>query len=335
MVITGMCPSTHTKRLLSQHLVLPALILLFSFSAVVAFAGTDALPIMRSAQTARALGMGGAHTAITTDVRWNPSGLARVQRTGVAFSNRVQTLDTQLFDLSFQMRATDELGLGSALAYYTVGGVPVISAQAQQTGELSEKQLAAHIGGGYQLQDISVGVTLTYASHQLTMPGAQVEGVGFGGNLGVLYRPSPAFRLGAVLRSQLALNWGDQHTDTSPFGMRVGVAYHSVIDLSSSLNLAADIEQTQGFPLKMHLGAELLLRDGPHAFAIRGGLRDVVLENRGSQVSSGILVSTNVKPGLGLGFRWNPPQSGSLRIDYALVLERLGIRHILTLAYDF
>ncbi len=326
-----------TTRLRSSFICLLWTLSLFLLPALV-FAGTGALPLLRHGKNARALGMGGAYVAVASDatgVYWNPSGLAYVRQPGITFTNRLQNLGTRLIDMAFAVSASSRLGLGGAMLYYTVDDVPVIDTQAQNIGGLTEKQIALFAGGGYRIDKTSLGVALRYASHQLKMPEMQTEGTGLGGSLGILYTPTKALRVGVVLDSKLVLQWDDQHTDASPFGLRIGVAYHAVLDLNTSLNLLCDIEQNHQLPLKMHLGTEFVIQDGPHAFALRAGLRDILLETRGADIASGILVSTTIKPTFGLGFRWHPPESGSLRVDYALNLEAVGIRSIISLAYDF
>jgi len=73
---------------------------------------------------------------------------------------------------------------------------------------------------------------------------------------------------------------------------------------------------------------------GADKLFIRGGMGDVYLEGAGG-IGPGELTRLSIKPSLGLGLKRELLNGGVLMIDYALRLEPLGVRHLISVGYGF
>jgi hypothetical protein len=168
------------------------------------------------------------------------------------------------------------------------------------------------------------------------------ESDGIGADVSVLYRMYENLAVGAVFHSnyEMTSNTDDTISGESPLNIRAGLHYRANMGKDNSLNFMMDFDQTRFYPLKLHVGTELVIYD---AFAFRAGLDDVYVETRDADITYLDLLKKTCKPTFGLGFKWKMGQRGTtpgarqsaLIFDYALSVERLGLRNFFTLGYQF
>jgi long-subunit fatty acid transport protein len=165
---------------------------------------------------------------------------------------------------------------------------------------------------------------------------------GIGADMAVLYKVYEHLTIGANFHSKFKMT-GDNDsgvTNESPINIQAGAHYNANISRNILFNLMIDLNQTKAYPLMLHFGTELVLYD---ALALRAGLDDLYAETNGADISYLDLIKHNAKPTIGLGFKWKigknttEPDSNQSAIifDYALSIEKLGMRNFFTLAYQF
>ncbi len=327
------------------------LLCLFLLLPGTSVAGTDAVSFLALGADARAVGMGGAFCAIADGVgsiHWNPAGIASLKRLSISVSDRISTLGTNYINSAFAYPIDNSLAIGVGILYYGVGGVETYDESAHPTGNLTEKQGALLLSFGYNMPSsggkLCVGGNLKYVHHNISFADTKASADGFGVDVSVLYDIVKNFRFGATMKSKLNMKWDtdDGRTDEAPFNMRLGLLYRAEFEEDSEINLAVDIDQNRSQPLKLHAGVEITFSDGPNSLSLRTGLSNLYLETRGAEIEANNFVYSNLKPSLGIGFRWKPgsdkgfEEAGGIFIfNYALSVESLGTKNLLSVGYEF
>ncbi|UPT75948.1 MAG: PorV/PorQ family protein [Elusimicrobiota bacterium] len=268
-------------------------------------AGADAFDFLRLDANARAVGLGGAYTALATDsnaLLYNPAGLGRVSASEATFMhNQYAQGVTQQY-----IAAALKNGWGAQFNYASLGDVPrtTISNPGGTGGRLNVSDSSLGVGYGRELtSELSAGAGLKYVSESLgdaTANGYAVDG-------GVLYR-MPEVRnltLGASL-----LNVGPavkfaSRSEKLPTTIRLGSAYALSLP-RNDVTVAMDLSRSLSDKIRLGLGAETLI---DRQFAARLGFT--------TRNDAGL--------GISLGLGWRGPRLGA---DYAFVpMGELGTAH--------
>ena len=213
---------------------------------------------------ARAMGMGGAFTALACDataVRWNPAGLSTVQRQEIAATyTRRFTRDETYLSYVLPLGESQALGLDWFRSSFADDEL------AYRTGRFSlaygHRPSADWLGG--LLGGLALGVHLRRASQDTDLDGQSLmRGSAWAANLGVVAIPAPRFRVGITLRNlwstEVEHDSGLREDLLEP-GVRLGLGYAPL----EGLTVAADVGDA------LHLGAEYwVLGHG----AIRAGVQ--------------------------------------------------------------
>lgn len=225
-----------------------------------AFAAGAAAQIVNQVPVgARAIGMGGAFSAVADDgtaLFWNTAGLAQIghQEIRGAYANLYGT-DIRDNDVSFVLPLSP--GQAAAAEWYHSG---------QDDGELAwgENRLSL----AYSLKvhpKVYVGGAGKFLTRSTSSDGTDVrKGTGLGADFGVLATPWRGLRLGLVLQDAF-----DTSIDDNTTGQ--GVAYPRTVRLASAWNfgrlgyVAFDLDD------RWHLGVEALPVE---AVALRAGVQD-------------------------------------------------------------
>jgi hypothetical protein len=268
-------------------------------------AGADSFDFLRLDANARAVGMGGAYTALATDsnaLLYNPAGLARVRSSEATFMHNqyAQGVGQQYIGVALKR------GIGFQFNYATLGDVPrtTISNPGGTGDRLNVSDTSLGAGYGRELTpNLSVGGGLKYFTENL----GDVAANGYALDLGGLYRMPDVkgLTLGASL-----LNLGPAvkfavTSEKLPTTLRLGSAYALSLP-NNEVTLAFDVTKSVLDKVRMGLGAETLIKD---QFAVRAGF------------------TTRQDAGLGLtfGLGW---KGSKLAADYAFVpLGDLGSAH--------
>lgn len=268
-------------------------------------AGGEVFDFLNLDANARAVGLGGAYTALATDANallYNPAGLARVKRHEATFmhNQHAQGVGQQYVGAALRQ------GFGFHLNYATLGSVPrtTISRPDGSGTSLNASDTAVGAGYGKALSPaFSVGAGAKYYHETL----ADAQANGFGLDLGALYR-FPELRrltLGAAL-----LNAGpdvkfQRSKEKLPTMLRLGAAYSFKLHRNDNL-VSVDLTKTRLDKVRLGLGLETVL---DKSFALRLGFT--------TKNDAGIGVTA------GLGFA-----RGNIGADYAFApLGELGSAH--------
>ena len=286
--------------------------------------GVDAGSFAQFGLGARALGLGGAYTALADDLSalyWNPAGLAFIAdpRVGVMYADKFsQGIPFQgFFAISqWDLKAT-KIYLGGGLVYQALQEEPPADGEPlSESQSLSLGALAVDLSGRSKTFDaVGLGVTLKGYRHSLQ----EASAVGFGFDLGVIARRdfdwgSLAFGIAARDLGGTKIHWsGTQHepVDMVPWTNTWEAAWRL---LEGRLLLACGITAVAGLPEfdEFHAGLEFAVEEGVF---LRMGLARTL--------------QGGVKLSAGAGLR-----VAGVGLDYAFVFHPcLGPTHLISLEY--
>ena len=181
----------------------------------------DATPESRAAANfllfsprARAAGMGDAYVAIADDAEatfFNPAALANDEERSLSttFYKPVPSLASDIFT-SFGAYTQPMGGVGNfglSMIYTSLGTQFRTDEQGQDLGTFTSFGVAFGVSyGAYITKSLSLGLTTKLIHQNLAGQGAGAEqgsgtGTSFGGDLGLLWKPSDRFSLGLALRN--------------------------------------------------------------------------------------------------------------------------------------
>jgi hypothetical protein len=166
--------------------------------------------------------------------------------------------------------------------------------------------------------DLSLGATLKYFSKSFS---GVASGTGMDLDLGLLWKPNPAIKVGLSQQNTLpsplgSMKWSTGNTEGIPFNTKLGVAYRPLKELM----MTTDMDYSQNRPLLLHGGVEW----GPlfQLLTLRLGI-DQYAQNKNSAV-------TNLTCGLGLNV-------AGIGFDYAYYNDTLlpsNIAHYFSFRYQ-
>lgn len=272
-------------------------ILLASGLAQVAVAGETAA-FLKVGVGARALGMGGAHTAIANDVNamgWNPGGLAGLSKRELGIMDAELSNDVRL----------DFLGYAQPLSYGTLG----VGALRLSQGTIESRDASGKLNGSFTAADTALNVSygarlwsgaqlggnVKVIQSQIANASAQTYAVDVGGmqqlarrGLGV---PIVAF---AVQNLGPGMKFLDQ-TSQLPLTAALGLGYR----LPAGLTLAVDYKhRPYSHTSEISVGTEYSLFSN---FALRGGYGSAqsggtaATSARGAAALNGVAMGFGVK----------------------------------------
>lgn len=275
--------------------------------------------------TARALGLGGAYTALAQDASslyYNPAGL------GALPSSQLSLMHAQLFGdatydyLGYARNFRRGGGWGAHFLREGIGDVPGRDEFNQPTGPQQFTQTGFGLGAGWQgviTPRLSLGLGLKAVDRKLAGSADRL----YGADLGAQYGPVLDRRLtvGVVMQNAGSFATGDTD-DKLPLQLKVGAACR----LFEGFQLAADVDESGQF----RIGTEYNLG----MFALRGGY-----PGQGFAVGGGVTLFKSLTvdmavlhhPALGmsqrmsLGYRFGarqPPKQVAIARDYLADAKR-------------
>jgi hypothetical protein len=307
----------------------------------------DTASFLKIGSSARAIALGSAFVAVADDPSagyWNPAGLAQLQGPAILVADRVLAMDTNYANFSISSPLWSYGSIGLNAIYYGCNNIPAYDSNGLSKGEITDMETALIVSYAYRIDQLLLGVNAKYIYQD--MSGDDVESSkfdGFGADMAILYRVYHNLSVGAIFHSKYNLSSGDSATsDESPLNVCAGINYRQNLNKDNNINFMLDFDQTKSYPLKLHFGMELSLYD---FFMIRAGLDDIYAEKMKTYIDYMDLLKYNVKPTFGLGFKWKWGKYGAspasdarrsaLTFDYALSIEKLGLKNFFTLGYQF
>lgn len=298
---------TRSPNILRQLLFIFFVLFLFSTSAFAVDTGQAGLDIavLEAGVGARALGMGGAFTAIADNSDapyWNPAGLSQIKHNEISAMQTKLSTDADHYYVSY---VTPFLAGGLGISWIQIGmgsitqtGTTDAFNDVQNLGIFSYFSNAYMLAYGQNITDnISFGITAKYLTSD--MPGlTSVEGAsawGYSVTPGLLYKPTVNLSIGFKIDELVNLQkWGTDTEEIAPSKYRLGIGYRLAI-VGYPVLLSADMSQINkaGYAVDTGVGAELTMGN----LAFRLGTSDSTLT-----------------AGAGLG-------TEHIRIDYAYVTQ--------------
>lgn len=239
---------------------------------------------------ARSLGMGSAFVALSNDATalyWNPAGLAMPTPREMQLQHAEQFGGSVNHDLLMFKQPLTKGGLGFGLTRLGVDNIALTTLEdpTQPLGPNNRPIITQTVGTtDYTFQlayartirnSLHLGTTLKLVRRNLAVG----TGSGFGIDLGILYVPSPALHLGAVIRNatRTKLAYDSGNKDTLSPSLLMGLAYtfpfakrKDTITGSVSVHVGEEkssLETMQG----IQAGIEYLLKQ---KVAFRGGVQN-------------------------------------------------------------
>ena len=312
-------------------------------------AGDGAAAFLNIPVGARAAAMGGAGVAIVNDasaVYWNPASLGSL--TGFAATSSMLSIrigdNGQFDDIEskhyFVAAAVPiwKIGvLGIGWQNYSIGDIEHRDDSGDLLGHFNDSENAFILAYGYPIaaNRMNVGISFKFVQQKFTvLQDASATGVGF--SLGMSYRANRFLSLALRADDNFTMKWENGDRDQALFKGIAGLALSLWHD---NITMALDLEQVKNRPLKANYGVEFSYAPkflgaksstGVGTFAVRAGIDDLFLDDRGSGTE--FQKQTNLTYGLGLGFFISGTQ---FNIDYGFGSYRIGNQNRFTLSIHF
>jgi hypothetical protein len=325
----------------------------------VSYAGSNTAAFLKNGVGSRALGMGGAFTAIADDASaayWNPAGLGKIHRASLSsMAQKLGSVDyptlkdvTPTYQFANVLMPLDLAGLHGAgtvgLSWISTGLDNIPWTTIDESGNIQEdsfndRENAYILSYGRSMveKNFNVGANLTMVNQKFSkVPDGSAIGYGLQG--GLLYGFNSRFSVGLVLDSGIKMTWANGHVDKGELKNKLGLAYKAVNRKKLSVLASVDLIQTRNRPLEGHFGGEfgykakagidsLLLEE----LAFRAGVDGISLEDRyGNQG----MLNENINWTMGAGFKFAFFKQ-SLGFDYAFGSYRLGPKHRFSFSFMF
>jgi hypothetical protein len=254
----------------TRFLVVVAVTLgILSYGCVAFGADSHAAPYLRMGVGARALGMGGAFTAIADDATaayWNPAGLVKIEHIEATFMYAANmAVDRNLNYFAY----TQWLGMGGlGISWLNAGMDDIVGTDVE--GELtSTKDVgdnAIMFSYGMEAGDLMLGGTAKVL-HQDIFGDSET---GFGIDLGGMFDVTDNVTAGLMIRD-IGSQFGDVDV---PYNWRFGTGIKAMDDM---LTVGLDVDKTQEIDkFNIHLGAEYGMEVHPEYFMFfRSGFNGV------------------------------------------------------------
>ncbi len=284
--------------------------------------GTYAAQFLKIGPTARAIGMGGAYTAVSNDassIYWNPAGMVEMTRTQVTLNDVVWPADIQLYYA------------GAIFSTPYLPGTFGLSARALTMDPQVERTIYMPTGTGrtFDAGDMSFGISyamfftdrfsagITTNFIHMGLADKSVETLSF--DFGLLYRIGiQGMRLGMLVQSLGSEVNFDDRSSKMPTMFKVGLSVDAFRSGAHTLLASGEFAHPVDNKERMNVGMEYTFNQ---FFSLRGGY------NIGYD-AEGLAA--------GVGFRIDTSQTSDISFDYAWEdLQELGATHRFSLNFSY
>ena len=286
--------------------------------APVCFAGVNAAPYLGTGSGARALGLGGAFTAVANDATstiWNPAGLPAVKDLTITLASAPMSHDRRHSFIGL-VKKVGRGGLGLSVINAGVDGIDGYDRRGNRTGSFNQTSNAFALSYGHHLGVVALGASGrmymdSFGDHSSTSGFAGADIGLLGGN------KARTFNFGVAARN-LGGMIGDNEV---PIIIAGGLAYrvlHKHV-ATFSVDVQHQVIELPESATSLHLGTEYLIAN---TFAIRGGSK---------------LTADRTQFFVGFG-----ASVGGLQLDYALKAVESSVyddidsgTHFVSLSYSY
>lgn len=295
------------------------------FSAAAAYAGEYAGESMSIGAGARALGMGGAFTAVADDASsyyWNPAGIALIQGVEVSSIKLIAAggLDSDYTHLNAVYNPGEGIGaFGASYLKQSFGGIKIINSSGMQAaGEKETADNVVTITYSRRIAGwISAGVNFKALFGAYPLSEGSVSYTGFGFDAAVLADAGnvldalKGLKIGINLQDpRTSINWAAREglkggEEIMSPNLKTGISYDLQFGFLKAVDtgvvVSGDLDTKYGG--EYHFGAECVWNG---SIAVRGGLK--------GYLNSAEAPAQDATLSFGAGIKWN-----FLGIDYAYV----------------
>lgn len=258
-----------------------------------AAAAQESAAFLKIGVGARAVGMGGAFTAVADDVNaiaWNPAGLAAVESRGLGLTHTQHIAGTR-FNFLGLVQPTRWGTFAAAGRHLSQGSMDGRDAQGRPTGSFRAADGAVELAYGLRIfPGALLGCGVKYISSKIAEASARSYAV----DLGTLYELAPLGpgvpRLGlAVLNIGPGMRFLEERTPL-PLTLAVGLGYRLPVGLTLALDYR---HRANGDASEVSVGTEYLVLP---VFAVRAGYGS----GKGLSGGTGVSRLTGLAGGFGL-----------------------------------
>jgi len=315
-----------------RRITFKAIALLFFISESLP-AAVDTADYLNIGVGGRALGMGGAFTAVADDATaayWNPAGLCKLEGYNASFMMQ-RLLDDEwpgMEDISPSYQfgnfivPMDKLGIakkgtiGISVIAFQISNIPytyVDSDGAISRNVFEDAERAFYFSAGYPLLDdvLMVGGSFKYLTQSFANI-SEAQARGWDMDAGLLIYLSKRFNVGFMANRGAELNWDGGYTDKDSLQAKLGLGYKYPISSKMEMLGTCDIIQK---------------KDNPLMGSFRTGVDRLTLENRYNNIAD---LNEIIKWTAGMGIVINAFLFDT-QIDYAYGFHRLGAKHRISL----
>jgi len=207
----------------------------------------------------RALGMGGAFSAISDDanaIYWNPAGLATQDRTQVSGLHAILSFGRSYNNVLYVQPLGQCGTMGFAWINFGVSDIDGRDLEGNPTDKFSDSENAFLLSYGKALRGkVHLGGNLKLITQKLSSK----QALGFGLDMGTLARVSRHISLAVVVQdvgTSLKWNTDSDHRDKLPLVLRTGIGLRPI---KGPILIAGDLEKTSDEDLRVRFGAEYIL----------------------------------------------------------------------------
>lgn len=218
-----------------------------------ATSGAESFDFLLFDPSARAVGLGGAYTALATDASalfYNPAGLGLIKAHEVTFMHNQYMEGLTQEHVSLATRQ----GWGVNLTYLNLGGISRTRLDAPDGGIGSVGLTDMALGGGYGHalnESISVGAGAKFMRE--TIDNMSTSGVAVDAGVLAAVSRAPGLTLGAAV-----LNVGQSQKGNLPLLGRVGAAYGFRVNRTEN-TMALDVTKARTDKVRFSFGAETII----------------------------------------------------------------------------
>ena len=298
-----------------NKLLFGGLLVLFAVQMALAQVGQTGLSFLKLGVGARALGMGGAYSAIASDptaTYYNPASLTLAHSPQLLFMHKEWFQDTRT---EFLAAATsiDNVSLGLSINSTSTGDIPIRETPGPALGTFDTHDAAIGISGAVQLDPaFSIGITGKYLYEKILVN--EASGTAF--DFGAWYQTPWDIRLAAAVNNVGSMSELENEAPALPTTIRLGGAYEKPLEgFDGVLTLSSDFVSITGEGKSyLNFGGELNYKN---SFSIRTGYQN------GTDLGSICA---------GVGFHY-----GAFEVDYAFLPTRndFGSTHTFSLGIIF
>lgn len=213
---------------------------------------------------ARALGMGGAFTAVADDASacyWNPAGLVQLKNKEVQAMYSMLSVDRKYNFLNYAQPMKDDRCFGISVIDFGVGDIRGKDKSKADTGMFDNQENALIVSyAGNMENGLLLGGNLKYITQSMNPSEGKQSAGGISMDMGMLWKAKPDMSVGLLLQDVGgSLNWDTGHKDRLPVVIKAGTAYRL---LNNQLLLAFDVEKVvHNKKSRLHLGGEYNLNE--------------------------------------------------------------------------